>query len=96
MRRHAPALKAAGFSFGASRLAVSTGAGDPRRCRRCGLCLYGCPYRSVYSAAHTLDALVSTGKVDYRGGIYVDRLTQAGDSVTIDFHERRRPSEGDS
>jgi choline dehydrogenase-like flavoprotein len=92
MRRHAPALKAAGFTFGASRLAVAAAAEDPRHCRHSGMCLYGCPYRSVYNAAHTLDALVREGKVDYRGGIYVDRLTEAGEWVVIDFHERRCPT----
>jgi choline dehydrogenase-like flavoprotein len=92
MRLHAPALRAAGFTFGASRLAVEASAGDPHRCRNSGMCLYGCPYGSVYNAARTLDALVRRGRVDYRGGVYVDRLTQSGDSVEIDFHERRRPA----
>jgi choline dehydrogenase-like flavoprotein len=93
LRRNAPALKAAGFTFGASRLAVVAAADHPRRCRHCGLCLYGCPYGSIYNSAHTLQALVLGGRVDYRGGIYVDRLTEAGDSVVIDFHERRHPTE---
>lgn len=92
LRRHATALRAAGFAFGASRLAVVTATGDSRRCRHCGMCLYGCPYGSIYSSSHTLDALVRSGKVDYRGGIYVDRLTEVGDTTRIDFHERRRPS----
>ena len=93
LRRHAEALRTSGFSFGASRLAVVAGTTDARRCRYCGLCLYGCPYRAIYSSAHTLDALARDGKIDYRGGIYVDRLSEVGDSVAIDFHERRRPSE---
>jgi choline dehydrogenase-like flavoprotein len=91
LRRNAPQLRAAGFTFGASRLAVAAADDDPRRCRHSGMCLYGCPYRSVYNAAHTLDRLVGVGKVDYRGGAYVERLTQVGDSVQIDFHERLRP-----
>jgi choline dehydrogenase-like flavoprotein len=93
LRRHAPALRAAGFAFGASRLAVSAAADDPHRCRHCGLCLYGCPYKSIYNAAHTFEALTHSGRIDYRGGIYVDRLTETGNLVTIDFHERRRPTE---
>jgi choline dehydrogenase-like flavoprotein len=93
MRVHAPALRTAGFTFGASRLAVQAAAGHPHRCRHSGLCLYGCPYGSVYNAAHTLDALVRAGRVDYRGGVYVDRLTQEGDSVAIDFHRRKRPAD---
>jgi len=92
LRLHTPALKAAGFTFGASRLAVEASEGHPHRCRHSGMCLYGCPYRSVYNAARTLDALVRDGRVSYRGGIYVDRLTETGDSVVIDFHERGRPA----
>ncbi len=93
LRLHAAALRAAGFTFGASRLAVVASAGHPRNCRHSGMCLYGCPYGSVYNATHTLDKLVRGGRVDYRGGIYVDRLTEAGGSVTIDFHERGRPAQ---
>lgn len=92
MRRHTPRLRTAGFTFGASRLAVSAAPGDRHRCRHSGMCLYGCPYGSVYNATHTVDALVRADKLDYRGGIYVDRVTQEGDSVTIDFHERRSPA----
>jgi choline dehydrogenase-like flavoprotein len=93
MRLHTAGLKAAGFTFGASRLAVVTSEGDPSRCRYGGMCLYGCPYGSIYNATHTLERLVRSGRVDYRGGIYVDRLTETGDSVTIDFHGRGRPTE---
>ncbi|HYM55072.1 MAG TPA: GMC oxidoreductase, partial [Solirubrobacteraceae bacterium] len=92
LRRHAPALAAAGFTFGASRLAVAASADDPRHCRHCGMCLYGCPYGSIYNAAHTIEQLRRSGRIDYRGGIYVDRLTEVGGSVTIDFHERGRPT----
>ncbi len=92
LRRHARALNAAGFAFGASRLAVATSAEDRRHCRHSGMCLYGCPYGSIYNAAHTLETLSRSGRIDYRGGIYVDRVTELGGSVAIDFHERRRPT----
>jgi choline dehydrogenase-like flavoprotein len=92
LRRHAAALGAAGFTFGASRLAVVADPENERHCRRCGLCLYGCPYKSIYSAAHTFDALRAGGKAQYRGGIYVERLSEADGRVAIDFHERGRPS----
>lgn len=95
LRRHAAALGDAGFTFGSSRLAVVAAAGHPRRCRNSGMCLHGCPYRSIYNASHTLETLVRSGSVRYRGGIYVERLTEAGDSVTIDFHPRGRPAEMD-
>jgi choline dehydrogenase-like flavoprotein len=92
LRRNSRALRAAGFTFGASRLAVVAGAEDDRRCRHSGMCLYGCPYRSIYNAAYTFDALRRGGRIDYREGVYVDRLTEADGSVTVDFHERRRPA----
>ena len=92
LRAHAQRLSASGFTFGASRLAVIASASHLRRCRHCGMCLYGCPYGSIYNATHTLQTLMSSGKVDYRSGLYVDRLTETEGSVTIDFHERRRPT----
>jgi choline dehydrogenase-like flavoprotein len=88
LRQHAAALRRAGFTFGASRLAVVASTEHPRRCRYSGMCLHGCPYGSIYNASHTLERLMRRGSVDYRGGIYVDRLTAAEDSVRIDFHER--------
>jgi choline dehydrogenase-like flavoprotein len=92
LRRHAAQLQTAGFNFGASRLAVTAVVDHPNRCRYCGMCLYGCPYHSIYNSSHTLAALIDAGKVDYRGGVYVDRLTATGDSVTIHAHERGRPA----
>ena len=67
--------------------------GTPNSCRYSGMCLYGCPYRSIYNASHTLDKLVRTGGVEYRGGIYVDRLTEGDGFVTIDFHRRGRTTD---
>ncbi len=88
LRRHSEGLRAAGFAFGASRLAVAGSDDDPRHCRYSGMCLYGCPYGSIYNAAHTFDTLRREGRVDYRGQIYVDRLTEANGVVEISFHER--------
>jgi choline dehydrogenase-like flavoprotein len=93
LRRHIAALRTAGFNFGASRLAVVASAGHPQACRYSGMCLYGCPYGSIYNASQTLDKLVRADSLDYRGGIYVDRLTEGHDSVAIDFHQRGRPGE---
>jgi choline dehydrogenase-like flavoprotein len=90
LRKHTYDLKLAGFTFGASRLAVVASPDDDRHCRHSGMCLYGCPYGSIYNAAHTFDRLRRDGSIDYRGGIYVDRLTELDGRVEIAFHERRR------
>jgi choline dehydrogenase-like flavoprotein len=90
MRARATAVGAAKLRFGASRLAVTASTETARDCRYTGLCMYGCPYRSIYNAAHTLDALARSGRLDYRPGLYVDRLSEEGDSVTIHLHPRKR------
>jgi hypothetical protein len=40
MRAHAAPLRAAGFSVGAARLALTTSDDEARRCRYSGLCLH--------------------------------------------------------
>lgn len=91
LRRNAAALRERGFSFGGSRLAVVAAPEDRRHCRDAGLCLYGCPYGSIYNSAQTLAQLIDDGAVDYRPGLYVDRLSEQGEEVRIDFHALGRP-----
>jgi choline dehydrogenase-like flavoprotein len=91
MRRHAAGLTGAGFAFGASRLALATAEDDENRCRYSGMCLYGCPYHSIYNASQTLAELVRDDGVRYHGGVYADRLSITDGSVTVDVHERGRP-----
>ena len=88
MWRHDAVLRHAGFRFGASRLAVTAAPQRMDHCRYCGLCLHGCPYGSIYNSAHTLRQLVREKRVEYRGKVYVDRLTRNGNSVTIHLHGR--------
>jgi ferredoxin len=52
-----------GVLVGKARLAMR-GA----QCVSCGLCMTGCPYSLVYSASHTFDDLVRSGRVNYVGG----------------------------
>ncbi|HXN36898.1 MAG TPA: GMC oxidoreductase [Solirubrobacteraceae bacterium] len=91
MRSRAADMQAAGLRFGASRLAVNASTQTARACRYTGLCMYGCPYQSIYNAAHTLDELVRCGRLDYRPGLYVDRLSQEDDSVIVHLHPRKLP-----
>jgi choline dehydrogenase-like flavoprotein len=93
LRRHRNALAERGFAFGSSRLAVHADSEDDRRCRYSGLCMYGCPYRSIYSAGETLDELVQAGTVRYHPGVYVDRVEEEHDRVRILVHGRGHSGE---
>ena len=68
-------LRAAGFSFGASRLAVANPASGG--CRYCGLCLHGCPWGLIYNAAQSI------GTIRRRAGLIVDRVEEAGARVRL-------------
>jgi choline dehydrogenase-like flavoprotein len=91
MRDNSDRLKAAGFSFGASRLAVTTSEQLSQRCRYSGMCLYGCPYHAIYNSSHTLQQLARGGRIVYRGGLFVDRLQADNGSIVVHAHERGRP-----
>lgn len=64
-RRHRRRLRHWGLTLGQARLAVEAPA-----CVQCNLCMTGCPYGLIYSAAQTFDQLRSSGSVTYRGGLH--------------------------
>lgn len=85
LRQHAGSLRDAGFHFGASRLAVRVGHPAPRAgCCYCSHCLEGCPYGHIYSASQTIEELRSSGLIDYRPGLHVDRLIEEDGQVRIE------------
>lgn len=83
-------LERAGFQFGRSRIAVrgSASAVDAG-CRACASCMYGCPYGLIYDASDTLDRLLATGRVEYRGGVVVERFDERGDHVELRLRDMR-------
>jgi ferredoxin len=85
LRRHRGGLGAAGYRFGASRLAVRVGHPAPSRgCVYCKHCLDGCPYGHIYNAAQTIDELRLRGSIDYRSGLHVDRVSERDGEVLIE------------
>jgi choline dehydrogenase-like flavoprotein len=85
MRRHGHALQAAGYTFGAPRLAVRVGHPAPREgCVYCRHCLDGCPYGHIYTAAHTIEELRRDGAIDYRPGLHVDRVLERDGEVVLE------------
>jgi choline dehydrogenase-like flavoprotein len=89
LNSHRELLRAKGFTYGASRLALQA---QPREdhqgCIYCGLCMYGCPQDAIYSTAQTLDRLVRKKQISYVQDVVVDRLEETGEMVRIHAHDR--------
>ncbi len=70
-RRHRDAIRAKGLLVGKARLALAADS-----CVRCGLCMTGCPYSLIYSARHTVDRFVATGRARLVPHVLVTRVDQ--------------------
>ena len=57
-------LKLSGVHFGQARVAVSNA-----ECRRCGMCLYGCPYGVIFNSSALLDGLCKNEKFSGLSGV---------------------------
>jgi choline dehydrogenase-like flavoprotein len=69
-------IRAMGVVIGKARLAFAAAS-----CRRCGLCMTGCPYSLIYSARQTIDRFVAAGRVRYLSGVLVTGVDQPGDGT---------------
>lgn len=72
----------AGFLVGAARLAVHAQGGDAS-CRYCGLCIYGCPYGSIYSTVETLNKLKMNPRFTYLGGKIALKFFESPSHITL-------------
>lgn len=77
-RKHKSRLNDRGITIGKARLAL-----DAKKCIRCGMCMTGCPYGLIYSAAQTFDVLRRTGRVTFNGGFLALKITEEADRVTV-------------
>ncbi len=83
-------LHGSGISFEYPQLAVrAADRNGTKGCRYCGLCLFGCPYDSRYTADTTLGELVRTGQAAYEADMLVRRLTPLDGMVRIEGLSRR-------
>jgi choline dehydrogenase-like flavoprotein len=86
--KHRKTLRADGVRGGYARLAVQVSATQEngRACVYCGLCLYGCPYRLIYSSRNGVRALEKRANFRYQPGIIVDSLMEEVGGVAIRGH----------
>lgn len=80
--RHRASLNRIGVTVGKARLAMSSHA-----CVSCGLCMSGCPYGLIYSAAQTFDELRRKGRITYCGGLLATRVTENAHSAAVEARE---------
>ena len=81
--RSGPAHKR-GVSLGHVHLATLTRNHQGRQgCVNCGLCTYGCPHHSMWSAKYDLTKLLQFPNFNYRSGTFVSRLRRSDTSYMI-------------
>lgn len=81
-------LNRTGIYYGQARQAVAN-----QGCRQCGMCLYGCPYSSIFNASQVLQKLQEHANFTYHKGIFVKKLSEIRDSVElqlIDVLQKRK------
>jgi ferredoxin len=76
--KHRAKINDRGITIGKARLAL-----DAANCLRCGMCMTGCPYGLIYSAAQTFDALRRTGRVRFHPGLLALDITEEGGHVAV-------------
>lgn len=71
------ALSKLGVTAGAARQAVAAD------CRRCGLCLHGCPYEYIFKASQVVDAMQGHPGFEYRPGLRAVSFEESQTSVRV-------------
>ena len=75
-------LERMGVHVGQSRQAIAAD------CRQCAMCLYDCPYGSIFRAAAVVDRLVAAGGLDYHPDAYALRFDEDATGVTVRVRSR--------
>src|SRR5215467_11243200 len=76
--KHRSRLNDRGITIGKARLALDAG-----KCIRCGMCMTGCPYGLIYSAAQTFDTLRRASRVTFHGGFLALKITEEANQVAV-------------
>lgn len=67
-----------GITIGKARLAF-----DATNCSRCGMCMTGCPYGLIYSAAQTFDAMRSANRITHHSGFLALKIAEEANKVLV-------------
>ena len=76
--KHKSRLNDRGITVGKARLALNAD-----RCIRCGMCMTGCPYGLIYSAAQTFDILRHASRVTFNGGFLALKIIEDATRATV-------------
>ena len=76
--KHRSRINGRGITIGKARLAF-----DAAQCVRCGMCMTGCPYGLIYSAAQTFDMLRRAGRVTVSSGFLALEIIEKANRVTV-------------
>jgi ferredoxin len=76
--KHRSKLNDHGITIGKARLAFNA-----KRCIRCGMCMSGCPYGLIYSAAQTFDALRRASRVLFYSGFLALKIIEEANQVAV-------------
>jgi ferredoxin len=76
--KHKSRLNGRGITVGKARLAL-----DADKCIRCGMCMTGCPYGLIYSAAQTFDVLRHASRVTFHSGFLALKILEEANRVTV-------------
>ena len=76
--RYRSRLNDRGITIGKARLAF-----DAEKCIRCGMCMTGCPYGLIYSAAQTFDALRRVSRVTFNSGFLALKIIEEASQAIV-------------
>ena len=76
--KHRSRLNDRGITLGKARLAF-----DAKECIRCGMCMTGCPYGLIYSAAQTFNELRRASRVTFHSGFLALKIIEEANQVAV-------------
>jgi len=81
---HRQNLAADGIRFGRCRSAIgATNAANEGGCVYCGFCMYGCPFRAIFSAEYALDGLKVDRQFTHRAGRLAVGFAETASGVEV-------------